>query len=138
RAARRRNAALEAYADREIARARSRKVATRDRPPPPLTPDAVEEPLAAELTSAVYTAALRRGLAGSWLELELGLWKALAEAVGKWRQDSLPAGPPDEVARWREAFLRELTERAFAIALEQGVKGPPVEVELRLYQVLRS
>ena len=39
------------------------------------------ENIAAELTSAVYLVVLRHGMSGSWLELELGLWKALAETV---------------------------------------------------------
>jgi hypothetical protein len=39
------------------------------------------ENIAAELTSAVYFVVLRHGMSGSWLELELGLWKTLAETV---------------------------------------------------------
>jgi hypothetical protein len=39
------------------------------------------ENVAAELISAVYLVALRHGMSGSWLELELGLWKTLAETV---------------------------------------------------------
>lgn len=39
------------------------------------------ENLAAELTSAVYPIALRHGMQGSWIEVELGLWRALAEAL---------------------------------------------------------
>jgi hypothetical protein len=39
------------------------------------------ENIAAELTSAVYLVVLRHGMSGSWLELELGLWKTLAETV---------------------------------------------------------
>jgi hypothetical protein len=36
---------------------------------------------AAELTTAVYPVALRHGIGGSWVDLELDLWKALAETV---------------------------------------------------------
>jgi hypothetical protein len=39
------------------------------------------ENIAAELTGAVYLVALGHGLSGSWLELELGLWRAMAETV---------------------------------------------------------
>ena len=38
---------------------------------------------AAELTTAVYPVALRHGGGGSWVDLELDLWKALAETVKK-------------------------------------------------------
>jgi hypothetical protein len=39
------------------------------------------ENIAAELTSAVYLVVLRHGMSGSWLELELDLWRALAATV---------------------------------------------------------
>jgi hypothetical protein len=39
--------------------------------------------IAAELTSAVYPLVLRHGLRVSWLDLELGLWRALAATVKK-------------------------------------------------------
>ena len=49
------------------------------------------ENIAAELTSAVYPLVLRHGLRVSWLDLELGLWRALAETVQKvGRETSLP------------------------------------------------
>ena len=35
--------------------------------------------LAAELTAAVYSVALRHGTGESWLDLELGLWKAVTD-----------------------------------------------------------
>jgi hypothetical protein len=33
------------------------------------------ENFAAELTSAAYSVALRHGMAGSWIRVELGLWR---------------------------------------------------------------
>ena len=55
------------------------------------TRDTLLENMAAELTSAVYPLVLRHGLRGSWLDLELGLWRALAETVKKvGRETSLP------------------------------------------------
>jgi hypothetical protein len=49
------------------------------------------ENIAAELTSAVYPLVLRHGLRVSWLDLELGLWRALAATVKKvGRETSLP------------------------------------------------
>jgi hypothetical protein len=41
------------------------------------------ENFAAELTEVAYPIALRHGLGASWLDLELDLWKALAEMVKK-------------------------------------------------------
>ena len=47
----------------------------------PCTRDPQLENIAAELTGAIYPLLLRHGLRISWLDLELGLWRALAETV---------------------------------------------------------
>jgi hypothetical protein len=39
---------------------------------------------AAELTNAAYRVALQHGLADSWIDLELELWKVLSEMVREW------------------------------------------------------
>jgi hypothetical protein len=50
----------------------------------------LREAFVAELTSAAYHVALRHG-AGTWLDLQLGLWHALADTVEQWaRKSSLP------------------------------------------------
>jgi hypothetical protein len=46
--------------------------------------DALLERFAAELTLAAYRVALRTGTQGTWLDLELGLWRALANTVKTW------------------------------------------------------
>ena len=43
------------------------------------------ETVAAELTEAAYPVALRHGSKGSWVDLELALWKALGQAVRDWQ-----------------------------------------------------
>jgi hypothetical protein len=40
--------------------------------------------LAAELTLAAYRVALGTLTGGTWLDLELGLWRALADTVETW------------------------------------------------------
>ena len=54
--------------------------------------DALLDTFAAELTRAAYQVALRYGAAGSWLDLELDLWRALADTVKQWARKS-PPGP---------------------------------------------
>jgi hypothetical protein len=54
--------------------------------------DRALERLAAEAAAAAYSVALRHGAGGSWLDLELGLWKALARTVREW--DRPATGPP--------------------------------------------
>jgi hypothetical protein len=59
------------------------------------------ESLAAELTLAAYRVALRTHTGGTWLDLELDLWRALADTVGahvhkivrdaNWVKDSITA-----------------------------------------------
>ncbi len=47
----------------------------------PVDTDARLETFAAELTHAAYHAALRTSRQGTWLDLELELWRALAHTV---------------------------------------------------------
>src|SRR6266403_2060655 len=42
------------------------------------------ENFTADLTSAVYSVVLRRGLRDSWLKAELDLWKAFEDTVKVW------------------------------------------------------
>jgi hypothetical protein len=100
--------------------------------------DTLLENFAAELTSAVYCVAIRHGMRGSWLDLEMGLWRELAGTVEKWAREWPPAGSPEEFKAWREGLLVDLTEGAFHIALKYGIKGFPLEVELDLYRAFRS
>jgi hypothetical protein len=51
--------------------------------------DALLEALAAELALAAYGVALRAGTKGTWLDLELDLWRALADTL-KTRGRELP------------------------------------------------
>jgi lysozyme family protein len=95
------------------------------------------ENFAAELTRAAYFVALRHGMAGSWINVELGLWKALAETVKKWARERPPAGPPDEFKAWRDGLLVDLTESAFYVAVKHGIKGSLFKVELCFYRTFR-
>jgi hypothetical protein len=53
----------------------------------PVDRNAVLESLAAELTLTAYRVALRHGTGGTWLDLELDLWKALDDTVKTWGQE---------------------------------------------------
>ena len=100
--------------------------------------DSLLENFAAELTHAAYRGAHRLGMTGSWLDLELGLARVMAGKVKKWAWSKPPAEARDELKAWREGFLVDLTEGAFHIAVMNGVKGFPLEVELRMYRAFRS
>jgi hypothetical protein len=100
--------------------------------------NALLDNLAAELTRAAYSVALRHGLRCSWIEMELALWRALAETVNKWTWERPLAGPSDELEPWRQGLLLELTAKAYHVALKHGVKGSPFEMEWDLYRALGS
>jgi hypothetical protein len=53
----------------------------------PVSRDALFETLAAELTRAAYCVALRHGTGGTWLDLELALWRTLADKVKTWERE---------------------------------------------------
>ena len=65
----------------------------------PVNRDALLETLAAELTLAAYRVALRTRTEGTWLDLELDLWRTLADTARTWEQ---------ELARCREAMAATL------------------------------
>jgi hypothetical protein len=50
--------------------------------------------LTAKLTAAAYAVALRHGVRGSWIQLQLDLWQVLTEVVE--RGESTPAWRLDE------------------------------------------
>ena len=94
------------------------------------------ENFAAELTRAVYPLVLRRGPKHPWITVELTLWRALAETVEKWAGGP-SAASSGEFDAWREGFLEALTDRAFCIALDHGIEGPLLQLELGLYRAFR-
>jgi hypothetical protein len=94
------------------------------------------EDFAAELASAVYPLVLRRGLKDSWLEVELGLWRRLAETVNQWaRQRPVSAV---EFEAWWEGLLGALTNSALAIAVNNAIEGPLPEIESSLGRAFRQ
>jgi len=96
------------------------------------------ENYAAQLTRAIYPLTLLHGLkdSGSWIKLELELWKALTTTVQKWAREH-PSAASAAFNTWREGLLVELTETAFSVAVRNGVQGPCLEVELDFYRVFR-
>jgi hypothetical protein len=53
----------------------------------PVNRDALLEAFAAELTLAAYRVVLRTRTQGIWLDLELDLWRALADTVKTWGRE---------------------------------------------------
>jgi hypothetical protein len=53
----------------------------------PFQGDGLLETFVAELTLAAYDVALRARTRGTWLDLELDLWRALADTVKTWEEN---------------------------------------------------
>ncbi len=64
----------------------------------PVNRDALLETFAAELTLAAYRVALRTGTQGSWLDLELDLWRTLADTVKTWGEGIVSASLAGDAA----------------------------------------
>ena len=56
--------------------------------------DALYDNFAVELTRAAYDVALRHAAAGTWLDLQLDLWRALTDTVNQWGRQSPPGQGP--------------------------------------------
>ena len=104
---------------------------------------AVESPrrlpaLAANLADAAYTIVLRHRFSGSWIDLELELWKVLALAVAQKERTASRSPSAVEFLACRERFLSELTDTAYRTALDYGLHGSFLDVELELDLALRE
>src|SRR5262245_32105507 len=60
---------------------------------------------AADLTDAAYRVALRHGIDGSWIDLQLDVWRALAASVDEMQRASPRSPSAAEYLVWREEFL---------------------------------
>ena len=53
----------------------------------PVDPDALLEAFTADITLAAYRVALQTGTRGTWLDLQLDLWRTLADKVKTWGRE---------------------------------------------------
>jgi hypothetical protein len=53
----------------------------------PVERDALLDSFAAELALVAYRVALRNRMQGTWLDLELDLWSALADRIKTWERE---------------------------------------------------
>src|SRR6266481_2237816 len=90
---------------------------------------------AADLADAAYHVVLRHGIDGSWIDLQLDVWR-VAESVTP--DERTPSRFPSaaEFLAWREMFLSELTDAVYRTALHYGLHGPFLDLELDLHMAL--
>jgi hypothetical protein len=97
----------------------------------------LREEFVAELSDVASVNTLRHGIKGSSVDVELDVWKALSRVVGK---DPRPIRVENPGALpWScDELLAEFTDAAYQVALQHGVKGSFLDVELGLFQALRN
>jgi hypothetical protein len=103
-----------------------------------LIPDHNDESFAAELTSAAYPVFLENGLAGSWVEFELRLWKVLAETVETWRRAFPRREVPEAYNSWRSGLIAQLTDWTMFVAREQHAREPLRQLRPGLFDAFSS
>ena len=90
------------------------------------------------LPTTVLPSVLRRQPKESWVNLELGLWNALAESLKKWDRQLSSGASPDDLDAWQEGLLVELTGSALCVVLKSGVRAPLLEMERGLSSAIRQ
>jgi len=95
------------------------------------------ESLAAELTSAAHAVALRQGVGGKWLDLQLDLWRSLAETVRLRGREWPWALGPTAFAAWWEGLVPELTDVAYRAIRRHSVRGSLSEMKAALDPAFR-
>jgi hypothetical protein len=93
---------------------------------------------AADLADAAYHVVLRQGFEGSWIDLQLDVWRVLASSVTQLERTTSRSPTPAEFLAWREVFLSELTDAAYRTVLQHRLHGSFLEIELELNLALRA
>src|SRR6516225_7292920 len=60
---------------------------------------------AADLTDAAYTVVLRHGIGGSWIDLQLDVWRVLAVSIADTQRRTPRLASAAEFLDWRETFV---------------------------------
>ena len=91
---------------------------------------------AADLASAAYSVTLPNGICGSWLDLQLAVWRAISKTIAKLTGPTSAVAEAADFACWRECLVSRLTDAAYRAALRQGFRGSFLNVELALNAAL--
>jgi hypothetical protein len=87
--------------------------------------------LAGELTELAYPAALRQGVKGFSIDVELEIWQAIQAALRR-------APAPAPAATPAEDVLARAADAAYRVALRRGFRGAFVDVELGLWDAVHA
>ena len=103
------------------------------------TPNAsntLNDRLAAELTDLAYPVALRQGVQGFSVDVELDIWRAIDGTLQEMPEPPL-ARASETLPVWEEALARS-TDAAYQVALRRGFRGTFVDLELGLWDAFHE
>ena len=139
RAAIRWNAALNQYAEREIAQARRRRV-------PPTTAEAdgrdwdtvqaLKDRLVGELLDLAYPVVLRQGVQGPSVDVELAIWHTIDDALQEMFQPTLVRA--DRTPPTWDFVLARLTKAVYQAVRRFGFRGSFADVEFGLWDAFHA
>jgi hypothetical protein len=93
--------------------------------------------LAAEMSDRAFRVASRHGVRGNSVDLELEMWEALRRELK--RPGKCPSLLQDSSARPRtDACLATLADRVYQVALNQGLDGYFVDLQLDLWNEFQN
>jgi hypothetical protein len=100
-----------------------------DNPGAPRDRDTPLDSFVAELTRVAYRVALRHGTAGAWVDLELDLWRALADVV-RGRERGSPPCSEEALACDRAACRSEAVTAGCVVGRISGTVAQPIDADL--------
>jgi hypothetical protein len=139
RAALRWNAVLNDYAEREIARARRRRVSLATVEADGRNGDTVQalkDRLAGELLDLAYPVVLRQGIQGSSVDVELAMWHTIDDTLREMLQP-LVAGA-DRTPLTCDFVLARLTKAVYQAVRRLGFRGSFADVEFGLWDAFHA
>src|SRR4051812_26061986 len=92
--------------------------------------------LAAHLTEVAYPVALRHGVQGFSVDVELDIWKAIHQALHE--LSNLVSARTTPTRRLWEDVLARSTEAAYQVALRRGFRGTFVDLEVGLWDAFHA
>jgi hypothetical protein len=92
----------------------------------------------AEITDAAYFVLLRSGTCGSWIDLELDIWRTLKDVADRPLERKTPVSDGSDAAIVASQLVVDaLTDAVYRIALRHGFQKPFLDVELVLYRAVQ-
>jgi hypothetical protein len=101
----------------------------------PIALTAAKDRLAGELTELAYPVALRQGVKGFSVDVELEIWKAIETALQRTPEPLLAMADRSPVA---DDVLARAADAVYRVALRRGFRGAFLDLELGLWDAVHA